>query len=114
MKKFLLATLVASTFLTSPAYAFFQQTDKTEAYTILPNESAFWIPDVGDNKNSQTKLDSADYLNANKVALKRFVIPHAKLTNTGGAWGWDYVVPTGRLIIVDQLVNVFTRVGRRD
>jgi len=47
-------------------------------------------------------MDSADYLNSNKVALKRFVIPHAKLNNSGGWASWDYYVPTGRLIIVDR------------
>lgn len=85
-----------------PAHAFYQTTDRTEAYTILPNESAFWIPDVGDNKSSQTKFDSEDYLNSSKIAAKRFVIPHAKLGNSGGYLGWDAYVPTGRLIIVDR------------
>ena len=82
--------------------AFFETQERTEVYTILPNESAFWIPEVGDNKDSQAKLDSEDYLRANKVAVKRFVIPHRKLTNTGGYWGWDAYVPVGRLIIVDR------------
>lgn len=87
------------------ALAFAETTDKTEAYTILPNESAFWIPDAGANKDTQTKLDSEDYLNANKIAAKRFIIPHAKLTGSGGTSllsGWDYYIPTGRLIIVDR------------
>jgi hypothetical protein len=86
----------------APAHAFFSQADKTEAYTILPNESAFWVPDVGANKDSQNQLDSEEFLRANKLAVKRFVIPHAKLSNSGGAWNWDYYVPTGRLIIVDR------------
>jgi hypothetical protein len=87
------------------ASAFAEKADRTEAYTILPNESAFWIPDVGDNKSKETQLDSADYLNANKVALKRFIVPHQKLTGSGGTSilsGWDYYVPSGRLIIVDR------------
>lgn len=88
-----------------PAAAFFSQTDKTEAYTVLPNQSAFWIPNQGDNKNSQVKLDSEDYLNSSKVAAKLFIIPHVKFTGSGGTSilsGWDYFVPSGRLIIVDR------------
>jgi hypothetical protein len=87
------------------AEAFFQQTDRTEAYTILPNQSAFWIPNAGDNKNNQQQFNSEDYLNANKVAAKLFIIPHTKFTGSGGTSilsGWDYFVPTGRLIVVDR------------
>jgi len=84
------------------AFAYADTTDKTEAYTILPNESAFWIPDVGANKDIQVKFDSESYLSDNKVAAKRFIVPHAKLGNSGGFLGWDYYVPTGRLIIVDR------------
>lgn len=89
-------------FGTTESHAFASTTEKTEAYTIMPNESAFWIPDVGANKDSQGKLDSEDYYRANKIAVKRFVIPHQKLQNSGGFLGWDYYVPTGRLIIVDR------------
>ncbi len=94
-----LALLVAGA---PAAHAYFDTTDKTEAYFILPNESAFWIPDVGANKDSQGRFEGVDYLNANKVAAKRFIIPHAKLSNSGGNWGYDAYVPTGRLIIVDR------------
>jgi hypothetical protein len=38
--------------------------------------------------------------------VKRFIIPHQKLSGSGGSsWlstGWDLYVPTGRLIIVDR------------
>ena len=84
------------------AFAFAETTDKAETYTILPNESSFWIPDVGANKDSQTKFDSEQYLSDNKVAGKRFIIPHVKFANSGGWAGWDYYVPSGRLIIVDR------------
>jgi len=84
------------------SYAFFEKTERTEAYTIMPNESAFWIPDVGANKDSQAQLESEAYLNQNKLAVKRFLIPHQKLTNSGGYLAWDYYVPTGRLIILDR------------
>jgi hypothetical protein len=87
-------------FAPSPAQAYYDKTDYTEAYTILPNESAFWIPDVGANKDSQAQLETEAYLNANKVALKRFIVPHVHLQGSGGFF--DFYVPAGRLIIVDR------------
>ena len=58
--------------------------------------------DTGGNKDSQASMDSEAYYAANKIALSRFVIPHAKLGNTGGWVGFDSYVPTGRMIIVDR------------
>jgi hypothetical protein len=40
------------------AEAYYEKNDYTEAYTVLPNESAFWIPDTGANKDSQGQFDS--------------------------------------------------------
>ena len=94
--------LLAFTAYHDKAFAYADTVDKTEAYTILPNESAFWIPDVGANKDSQVKFDSEAYLSDNKIAAKRFIVPHSKLGNSGGFLGWDFYVPTGRLIIVDR------------
>jgi hypothetical protein len=85
---------------THPAAAYYDKADYTEAYTILPNESAFWIPDIGANKDNQAQIESEAYLNANKVALKRFIVPHTKLPGSGGFF--DFYVPAGRLIIVDR------------
>ena len=100
----LLVALVASH--PQKALAFADTTDKTEAYTILPNESAFFIPDTGANKENQAQFDSEAYLQDKKIAVKRFVIPHQKLAGSGGtSWastGWDLYVPTGSLIIVDR------------
>jgi len=83
-----------------PAAAYYDKTDYTEAYTILPNETGFWIPDAGANKDSQAQFESEAYLNANRVALKRFIVPHVKLQGSGGFF--DFYVPAGRLIIVDR------------
>jgi hypothetical protein len=83
-----------------PAVAYYDKTDFTEAYTILPNESAFWIPDTGANRDNQSQLETEDYLKANKVAVKRFIVPHQKLSGSGGFF--DFYVPAGRLIIVDR------------
>ncbi len=83
-----------------PAMAYYDKTDFTEAYTILPNESGFWIPDSGANKDRQAQFESEAYLNSNRVALKRFIVPHAKLQGSGSFF--DFYVPAGRLIIVDR------------
>jgi len=101
-----LAAMLAATGHSDRALAFADTVDKTEAYTILPNESAFFIPDTGANRESQGAFDSEAYLQERKIAVKRFIIPHQKLAGSGGSsWlsaGWDIYVPTGRLIIVDR------------
>lgn len=69
----LFVAVALATFATpNIGHAFFEKVDRTEIVPILPNESAFWIPDVGDNKRSQVQMDSEAYLNDNKVALRRF------------------------------------------
>jgi hypothetical protein len=90
---------------TSDGCAFFEKVDRTEIYPILPNQSAFWIPEVGAVRDRQVQIDSEAFLNENKVQLNRFQIPHQKLTGSAGNSvfsGWDYYVPSGRLIIVDR------------
>lgn len=92
----LLCLLVA----TPSAQAYYDKYDYTEAYTILPNESAFWIPDVGANKGAQTQFDSEAYLESNQVAVKRFIVPHTRLQGSGSFF--DFYISAGRLIIVDR------------
>jgi hypothetical protein len=92
----LLALIVAA----PPASAYYDKTDYTEAIYILPNQSAFVIPDAGANKDAQAQFMSLDYLKANKVAAKRVVIPHVKLSGSG-SWS-DFYVPSARVIIVDR------------
>jgi len=94
--------LALSTVTTDRAWAYADGNDKTEAYTILPNQSAFWVPDTGANKDTQAQFESETYYNERKIASKRFVVPHAKLGGSGGFMGWDFYVPTGRLYIVDR------------
>lgn len=87
--------------MSTPAQAFWSQTNTTEAFGILPNHSAFWIPGVGNNKDNQTRTVSEDYLKENKVQATYFIIPHTKLS--GSVYiGWDYYIPDGRLIVVDR------------
>jgi hypothetical protein len=96
-----------------PALAYYDKQDWAEVVLVLPNESAFWIPDVGDNKSSQTALDSEAYLTANKVQTKRFTIPHAQIPGSG--WFSGFYGPTGRLILVDRTPyqREWTRSGNR-
>lgn len=86
--------------LPSQSKAYYDKSDYAEPYFIMPNESAFWVPDVGDNKTAQTKFGSKEYFEANKIAAKRFVIPHTKLENSG--LFSNFFVPAGRLILVDR------------
>jgi hypothetical protein len=101
----LLAAAAALVLGTGDGRAFFEKVDRTEIYPILPNQSAFWIPEVGASKDKQVQMDSEAFLNENKVQLSRFQVPHQKLTGSAGTSvfsGWDYYVPAGRLIIVDR------------
>jgi len=92
--------LIGILFIPTPAKAYYDKQDYTEAYFILPNESAFFIPDVGNNRDTQAGFGSEEYLRQNKIPAKRFTVPHAKLS--GSAFWADFYVPTGRLIIVDR------------
>lgn len=101
MAAIILGTLLSSyAFYPSPALAYYQKSDYTEIQMVLPNQSAFLIPEVGANKDSQGQFGSVDYLQANKVAMKRVQIPHTTLPNSG-VWA-NYVVPSARLILVDR------------
>ncbi len=102
--KFMEIMAVAALLLTigtpTPGQAYYDKTDWPEIYYVLPNESAFFVPDVGANKDAQTKFMSEQYLNENKIAAKRFQIPHAKVV--GSSYTLDFYGPAGRLIIVDR------------
>ncbi len=114
MKKRLIAALLAGSMLTPiSANAFYSTTDVTEAYGILPNHSAFWVPGMGDTKNNQAQMESEEFLRANKVAGKFFIIPHVKLSGST-YMGWDKYIPTGRLIVVDRapFFHEWTKPGR--
>ncbi len=82
------------------ASAYYDKQNWAEPIFILPNESAFFLKEVGENRGNQTRLNSEAYLAQNEIAAKRYNIPHAKLPNS--AWLGDFYVPTGRLIILDR------------
>ena len=102
MKKLLLGTVFAASLLaTVPAQAFYSTRDDPEYVMIQANQSAFAIPVVGDNKSTQTNFGSKSFLDANKVATKRFMVPHTRISNPN--WGTsDYYVPSVLLILVDR------------
>lgn len=104
VKSILAAAAIASCALiiapVPQSQAYYDKSDYAEPYFILPNESAFWVPDVGDNKTSQTKFGSAEYYEASKIAAKRYIIPHTKLEGSG--LFSNFYVPAGRLVIVNR------------
>jgi hypothetical protein len=83
-----------------PSRAYFSKYDYGEYIEILPNQSAFMIPESGDTKTTQAQFGSERFLSESKVAAKRVQIPHTKLPNTGTLS--DYYVPAARLIVVDR------------
>ena len=85
----------------TPSEAYYDKSDYAEPYFILPNESAFFVPDVGNNKDNQKAMDTEAYYAENKISAKRFMIPHVKLANSG--LFSDFYVPAGRLLIVDHI-----------
>lgn len=111
MKTLLVASILS--LLAMPAYAFYSATDVTEAYGILPNHTAFWVPGTGDTKSNQAQMETEEFYKANKVPGKFFIIPHVKLSGST-YMGWDKYIPTGRLIVVDRApyFHEWTKKGR--
>ena len=98
----LLLTAIGSS---QPAYAYYDTTDRPEPVMIMPNETAFWIKDVGDVLNGQANTNTEEFYEKNRVQVRRFNILHVKLdkSSCGSAvvcFGFDSYVPAGRLIIV--------------
>lgn len=68
---------------------------------IGPNETAWVVPLVGDTQGDQTKFNSVDYLNNQKVARKRIIID--KVTRSTGRWWFEYEwIPSVRVVTVDR------------
>ena len=87
--------------VTSNALAYYDTRDNPEFVMIQANQSAFAIPVVGDTKNTQTSFGSKAFLDLNKVAAKRFQVPHTMINNPN--WGTsNYYVPSVLLILVDR------------
>ena len=84
----------------SNVYAYYDHQDRPEYVEVGMNQSAFLIQEVGDNKNGQSKFMSQEYLESNKIAMKRIQIPHTLMKNPG--WTQDMYIPAARLILVDR------------
>lgn len=104
MKKKLLAVSLLA--VVGNANAYYSKQDWAEWVNVLPQHSAFLIPQVGDNKSSQKQFESETFLNEKKVGSKRIQIPHAKLQNTGALF--DAYVPTALLVLVNRTPYVVT------
>lgn len=71
--------------------------------TANPNETMFVVPLVGENKSNQDKLNSEEYYNQNKVAVREFMVPHRWLNR--GRWEWmqdGNWIPTVMVIKVNR------------
>lgn len=75
--------------------------DVPEFAEVQHHESAYLIPLEGASKTEQTKFDSADSLEHNKVAIKRLQIPH-RWVQTGRLYFWGHYMDTVRLVVVDR------------
>jgi len=82
------------------AKAYYDTKDYPEFKEVMPNETAFLIPEVGETKSGQAAFMSEAFLNERKVAMKRVQIPHTLIRNPG--WSYDYFVPAARLMLVDR------------
>lgn len=82
------------------ARAYYDTKDYPEYREVMPNETAFLIPEVGETKAGQAAFMSEQFLNERKVAMKRVQIPHTLIRNPG--WAYDYYVPAARLMLVDR------------
>ena len=93
LRKALATTATALVLLAvcGPAMAFYDVTDNPEFVEIMPSETAFAIPEQGANKTGQAAFMSEQYLSDNKVAMKRFQIPHVLIKTSIGSR--DYYVP---------------------
>lgn len=75
--------------------------DVEEIREIKPNETAFLIKLEGDTKSAQKLFMSEEFLQQNKVATKRIIIPHRKQST--GRWESEYRwIPTVAVITIDR------------
>ena len=94
------AILVVGLCITPSAQAYYDKSDYAEPFFVLPNESAFYIPNVGDNKADQARFNSEAYLRESKIPARLFMIPHTKLEGSG--LFTNFYATAGRLIVVDR------------
>ena len=98
--------LTSSTFIT-PASAYWQKTDYTEAIYIQPSQSAFWVPDTGANATNQVQFGSIEYYSNNKIPAKRFIIPHVNYLRSSPA-SFSNSIARYSCVIDAQLISGLT------
>jgi len=76
--------------------------DVPEFAEIQHHESAYLIPLEGATKEGQAKFESAEALEANKVAIKRVQIPHRWVQTGRFSSRAGYYMDTVRVVIVDR------------
>ena len=92
--------LVALLVLSGPALAYYDTKDMPEFIEVMPNETAFAIPEVGANKTGQAAFMSEAYLTDNKIAMKRWQVPHVIIKTP--ELTQDYYVPAAKLLVVNR------------
>lgn len=75
--------------------------DVPEFAEIQHHETGYLIPLEGANKDGQAQFDSEDFLDENKVAIKRIQIPH-RWVQTGRWSTTGHYIDTVRLVVVDR------------
>lgn len=75
--------------------------DTPEFVEVQHHETAYLIPLEGANQEEQTKFDSEDYLEKNRVAIKRIQIPH-RWVQTGRMWFSGNYMDTVRVVVVNR------------
>lgn len=92
--------LVCSMVVSAPSFAYYDTKDNPEFVEIMPNQTAFAIPETGANLTNQVAFGSEAYFAANKVALKRFEVKHVLIRNS--TFDRDYYVPKDKLLLIDR------------
>ena len=95
----------------SQCHAYYDKVDQEEWVTIKANQTAFLVPQLGDNKKTQGTFDSAAYLTETKIAEKRIMIPHMLLTKKG-IWNTNMYIPSAVLYVVTR--EPFVRMWTKD
>lgn len=76
--------------------------DAPEFAEIAHHETAYIIPLEGENKENQAQFDSEEFLENNKVAIKRVQIPHRWVKTGRFLPKSGRYIDTVRLVIVDR------------
>lgn len=99
MKRFVL--LLAAVFMAVGSTGCIKPYDVPEFVEIQHHETGYLIPLEGANQEGQAKFDSKEFLEENKVAIKRIQIPH-RWVKTGRLPNTGKYMDTVRLVVVNR------------